>query len=177
MAGFVDQPYPVLMDGAPKIVREGLSGTTTYVLPLPDKDRGLIVEYNARQEVIGTWPIRNGNAYRITPHKVRRMPLIENDPDFVRRFCRMNNLPLTRIKKVERGERVDFHHPHYQGDNGLRCVKDGEVAVKIVGCHTTGNPEYEWLILAVKGEEPKTWEEFCAIARNWREVQSGEYHL
>jgi len=166
------------MKGAPKIVREGLSGTKTYVMPLPDCEGcGLIVELNARRAVIGSWTITEGGAYRITPHKVKRLPLIENDPNPVRRFCRLNGIPLTRIQRVARGESVEFLNPHYQGDNGLRKISDSEPPVKIVGCHTTGNPEYEWKILVVKGEEPKTWEDFCVIARNWREVQEGEYRL
>lgn len=166
------------MEGAPKIVRKGLAKTVTYVFPLPeDKDHGLIIELNAQRRVLGSWTIAKGNAYRITPHRVRRMPLIENDPDTIRRFCRLNGIPLTRIQRVARGEKIEFLHPLCQGDDGLRGIAGNEPPVKIVGCHTTGNPEYEWKILVVEGEEPKTWEAFCTIAQNWTQVKEGEYHL
>ncbi len=177
MATFVDQSFEQLMEKAPKVIREGFTGTMTYVVPLPDPDRGLIVELNSRSQVLGTWVITRGNAYRITPQKVRSLPLIENDPDCVRRFCRLNNIPLTRIYYVARNENVYFEHPHYQGDEGYRCVSESDPSVKITGCHTTGNPSYEWKILVVREEQPKTWAQFCEIAKEWPEVKNNKYHL
>ena len=178
MATFVDLPYVELVKDAPKVVREGLSGTRMYVLPLPDStDRAVIVELSASGHIMGAWTIVPGNAYRITPNKVRQMPLTENDPKTVRRFCRINGIAFTRIKYVKRNQIVRFEHPHHQGDTGERWIDTNDDPVVIVSCMTTGNPAHEWLILVVEDEEPKTWLEFCAIAMDWDLVKDGTYKL
>ncbi len=178
MAKFFDLTFEELLDGAPKLIRTGLSGTRTYVFPLPDRPNyGLIVELNAQGKNLGTWTIKKGAAYRITPQKVRRMPLIENDPEPIRRFCRLNGLPLTVITRCERSEQVYFRRHLHQGDSPYRSIKKGEPPVAWKRVVTIENPSWVEKLLVVKGEEPKTWEEFCIIAQEWEVVQSGRFRL
>jgi len=178
MAQFFDQTFDELMTGAPKLLRAGLSGTRTYVLPLPgDFDHGVIVETNSQSRILGSWTIAKGAAYRITPQKVQRMPLIQNDPDPIRRFCRLNGLPLTKNTRVEWGEEVYFGPYRHQGDCSFRWIKTGESPIAWKRVLTTQNPEWVEKLLVVKGEEPRTWEEFCIIAREWAVVQDGQLRL
>lgn len=179
MATFYDATYEEIIEGAPRVIREGLTGTRMYVFLLPDKPgRAVIVELNSTDQPMGQWTIVKGRAYRITPNKVRRMPLIENDPDPIRRFCRMNGLPLTRIVRVERGKKVYFGIHQYKGDSNYRSIGENEPPVVIKGLTTTcSNPPYVWKIMVVDGEEPQTWEEFVKIAREWGEVKSGKFTL
>lgn len=120
---------------------------------------------------------QGSHTYRITPNKVKRLPAISDDPDPVRRFCRLNGLPLTLIKEVEWGEQVYFEHPLYQGDGGFRSIEEGEAPVKLVLVHTTGNPEVQEKLLVVKGHKPRTWEDFSKAAQTWARVMSGYYRL
>lgn len=60
MATFVDKSFEELLEGAPRVIREGLSGTRTVILPDPDPRRGVIVEFNSTGRVIGAWPIKRG---------------------------------------------------------------------------------------------------------------------
>lgn len=103
------------------------------------------------------------------------MPLVDRDPDPVRRFCRKNGIALTKIVRVERGQPVWLGSALWQGDDGNRRVKEGDPALKPVYCECAGG--WQWSILVVKGEEPKTYEEFCAIAQNWDEVKGGSWKL
>jgi len=168
MAHFLDLSFKELIQRAPGAIKEGLTGTKTMVFAHPeDPDRGFIIETNSTGGVLGTWPIVAGNAYRITPQKVRRMPLIERDTKYVRRFCRQNGIALTKIKHVKRGEEVKFSRPRNQGDDGIRMVGENDPPVCLVSVETGNNPSNQWLILVVKGEEPKTWEEMVKIAKKW----------
>ncbi len=177
MAQFIDLRFEELLAGAPRVIREGLTGTRTMVLPDPDPNQALILEYNFKGRVIGTWPIKKGWAYRITPKGVRRLPFIERDPDPIRRFCRKNGIALTKIVRCERGEKIFFGPPRCQGETGYRSIRANDPPVVFERCWTTGNPEWVFSILVVRGEEPKTYEQFCAIAQNWESIKSGEYIL
>lgn len=175
---FLDLTFNQLMLDAPKVILEGLSGTKTMVVPDPsDAQKGFIIRKNSRGEILGCWPIRAGRAYRITT-KVIALPLIENDPNPIRRFCRKNGLPLTMIVRIDRGEQVYFGPALYQGDSNFRSLKEDEPPVALKSLKTTeANPSWVEKILVVKGEEPKTYEEFCAIAQNWQDVKDGRYVL
>lgn len=175
MAQFLDQTFEELVSRAPKLIREGLTGTQTFVVLLPESDRALIVELNVSGRPIGTWIIRRGNAYRITPGKVVRMPLIRNDQNLVRRFCRLNGIALTRIKYVARNEEVYFGPAHHQGDSNFRSIEKDEPPIALKWVDTVGNPAVVWKILVVRGEEPKTWSEFCQIAKEWPNFGSEPY--
>ncbi len=178
MAGFLDKTFEELMEQAPRVIREGFTGTRTIVYPDPEKpDKGLIVELNSVGKVIGAWPIKKGRAYRITPQKVISLPLIEQDPDPIRRFCRKNGIALTKIVRCERGEKICFGPPRCQGETGYRSIGINDPPVVFERCWTTGNPEWVFNILVVRGEEPKTYEQFCTIAQNWESVISGQYVL
>ena len=118
MAKFFDNSFEELVAGAPKVVRNGLTETRMVVYPDPaDAEgrvtQGVIVEYNSTGKVMGTWPIREGRAYRGTPNKVKCLPLIEADNNFPRRFCREKGLSLRLIKEVQRGEEIYFGSPRH----------------------------------------------------------------
>ena len=162
MAQFIDLRFEELVTGAPRVIREGLTGTKTMVLPEPDPNRALIVEYNGTGRVIGTWPIKKGWAYRITPGKVRRLPFLEKDQNFPRRFCRTEGMALTLIVKATRGE-----------DTGCRylngkpvIIQEGDPAVIYLLQNYLGaahNPPTRPALVIIEREiTAKTYEEFLS---------------
>lgn len=176
MATFLDLTFEELMKNAPKVVRQGFTGTETMVFQHPEyPSLGIIVELNNHQKVLGTWVIKAGNAYRITPGKVLRMPLMKNDPKPIRRFCRSNGIALTRIQYVERDEKIYFGRAHHHGDSNYRSINASEPAVCLKWVDTIENPARVWKILVVKGEEPATYDEFVTMVRDMWEERKGVF--
>ncbi len=157
MAIFLDKTFDELVSDGSKVIRRGLSGTRMIVYPDPEfSTKGTIVEYNSTGMVMGVWPIVAGRAYRITPNKVLRMPLIENDTNPVRRLARTLGWPLTKIKYLE-GEESFTYPPRCQGDDGVYHLPEGENVV-VMALWTNGNPDWETYVFVRKGSAP-SWEE------------------
>ncbi len=174
----IDLPFENLVVGAPKVLRTGMTGTVMFVTPIPEyTDRAMIIELSSTTRVMGAWVIKKGHAYRIGPNRVTCLPLIENDPDPIRRFCRTNALPLTMITYVKRGEEVYFGQAQGQGEKNTLSIGPEEPRVCLKKLWTTGNPALVFKILVVKDEAPKTYAELCGILESWLEIKDGTYIL
>ena len=166
MAEFFDKSFEELMEGAPKVVRNGFMGTRMVVYPDPAEPnekatRGVIVEYNSTGKVMGTWPIRKGRAYRGTPNKVKSLSLIEADNNFPRRYCREYGFPLHSIVPVKRGEKV------YPGGAGPGELREDDQPVKWLWLYA-GPGERSPKLFIIADEIPATYKEFAELAEKSR---------
>lgn len=167
MAHFLDLKGTQLLamaQNGPALLREGLTGTRTYVYQMPEQaDMGFIIEFNAQRRVLGTWTISQKRSYRITPQKVISMPYPENDPKHLRRFCREYGLALTRVKYVKRDEDVYLGSHLHQRDSNYRSIGQEDSPVKFVGLKAVDG--YKWVILAIESEIPASYQEVLDMLR------------
>lgn len=158
MASFSDLTFDEIVSlGEDATLRKGQTGTEMVLEKDPLRHGGWkIFEYNSKNRIIGNWIIRPGFAYRITPGKVKELPLIENDPDAARRLARLLGWSLRNIVALGPGEEFKYR-PRAQGDNGKYSLPDG-VNISVQSFWTCENPEYQRRIVTRKGVKI-TWEE------------------
>lgn len=182
MAQWIEITAKNLFDGDSRTLWKGLTDTVTaFEVNASDPNRGLVEKTNSWGKTLWKRVVVKGNhAYRITSGGVRKVPLVQNDPDAPRRLARTLGWPLTWI--VILGDNETFNYrPRCQGDDGIYSLREG-VNIDISTMWTNGNPERITRIFVREGASP-SWEEakeaLCLLAseRNSFEEAVEKYRL
>lgn len=158
MARWTEVTARDLFNEGNRVLWTGLNETTTMFVIIPgNPDRGMVIKTSKFGKVLwGMAVVKGSHAYRVTADGVKRLPLVENDPNAVRRLARTLRWPLTRIQSLSEGE-VFSYRPRCQGDDWRYVLPEGE-NIAVVTLYTSGNPEWESYIFVRKGFVP-SWEE------------------
>jgi hypothetical protein len=163
MAQWMELNAHDLFSKGSRMLWSGLTDTQTIFEVSGDTNRGIVKKINSHGRLLWQREVVGGNhAYRITAKGVRRLPLVENDPDTPRRLSRILGWPLTWI--IALGEGEDFEYsPRCEGDEGKYSLPEG-FNIRVVSFWTNGNPERITKIFVRKGSQP-AWSEAVVALR------------
>ncbi len=170
MAKWMEVTATELFELGDCVLWTGLSDTVTSLeLDTADQTRGVVIKKNSRGKTLWKRAVVKGNhCYRINANGVRRLPMVENDPDIARRLCRTLGWPMTWIHSASAEEKVFFGPPRTQGEanyrNGYRWLEAGQKIV-VESCWTLYNPEWVYGIIVSKDNPPTNWEEAALALR------------